>query len=145
VSTVSTFFQSYGAAFERLDPAAIADHFAFPAHVTGDAGTITLTVIKTRPEWLPEIERICAMYRAIGVASTRVLDLKATEVTPRLFHAAVHWSLHDGAGRSLYDFQAIYTLGHIDGGLRITAIAHNELPRYRECLSRLQAQRPPAG
>jgi hypothetical protein len=35
----------------------------------------------------------------------------------------------------LYTFEAAYTLAQIDGALRITALAHNELPRLQECLA----------
>jgi hypothetical protein len=37
VSAVRSFLESYRDAFERLDAAAIADHYAYPSHITGDA------------------------------------------------------------------------------------------------------------
>jgi hypothetical protein len=52
----------------------------------------------------------------------------------------VHWALYDDAGRVLYAFEAAYTLASIDGALRISAIAHNEIPRYRECLSQIASR-----
>jgi hypothetical protein len=39
------------------------------------------------------------------------------------------------------EFDAARTLARIGGALRIAAPAHNEIPRYRECLARLQAER----
>jgi hypothetical protein len=49
--------------------------------------------------------------------------------------------LQTAAGEERYDFEAIYTVAHIGGVFHITAIAHNELPRYQACYARLKAQR----
>jgi hypothetical protein len=53
----------------------------------------------------------------------------------------VRWALHDKAARLLYEFDAMYTLARHTELFRITAIAHNEIPHYRNCLSRLRAER----
>ncbi len=137
---VSAFFESYRTAFERFDAPAVAGHFAFPSHVTSDTGEIVLSSIASSEEWSGKIERLLGMYRAIGVSSARVLDLAETRLSPRLSQVTVHWELHDGAGQLLYDFEAAYTLVEIDGALRIAAIAHNEIPRYRACLERLRSR-----
>ena len=134
------FFASYSAAFERGSAAAIVEHFAFPCHITGDASTVTLTLIASRDEGLRMVEHILAMYQAIEVASVRVLDLVAHDVSPHLVQALVHWALDDEAGTRLYAFEAAYMLAEIDGELRITAIAHNEVPQYHACLERLNAR-----
>jgi hypothetical protein len=137
---VHTFFESYRVAFERQDAPAIAEHFAYPSHLTSDAREIDLMAVAAKPDWIGQVERLLAMYRAIGVGSAHVLELASTELSPRLVQAVVHWALHDVSGGRLYDFQAMYTLAMIDDALRITAIAHNEIPRYRECLARLKSQ-----
>ena len=77
-----------------------------------------------------------AAYRAIGVRSAEVRELRVTELTPRLAQAAVRWGLIDGEGGRLYDFDAAYTLADLGQGMRITAIAHNETPRLRAFLER---------
>jgi len=136
---VNAFLDSYRVAFERLDAAAIADHFAYPSHITSDMGEIVLVPIPAKEDWTGEIEGLLGMYGAIGFRSAGVLNMALTEILPRLVQAVVHWELRDGEGGSLYDFQAIYTLAEIDGALRISAIAHNEIPRYRECLARLRS------
>jgi hypothetical protein len=139
--SVNAFFESYRTAFERLDATAIADHFAYPSHVTSDAREIGLVPVSSKQDWINDIERLLAMYRAIDFGSARVLDLALFELSPRVVQAMVRWALHDTAGGSLYDFQAMYTLVGINETLRIATIAHNEIPRYRECLGRLQSQR----
>lgn len=136
--TVRAFFDAYRLAFETRDGPAVVERFAFPTHVTADSGEIALTLIPDRLSCLETIERLFAMYEAIDVASGQVVDLSVTELSPRLFAAEVHWSLSDGKGRELYGFDAAYTLARFRDGLRITAIAHDELPRYRECVARLE-------
>lgn len=137
--SVNTFFESYRLAFERLDASAIAEHFAYPSHITSDAREIGLISIASQQGWIGEIERLLGMYRAIGFGSARILNLIPTALSPRLAQVRVHWALSDGAGQHLYDFQALYTLAEIDKAFRITAIAHNEIPRYREYLARRQS------
>jgi hypothetical protein len=92
--------------------------------------------VASRDEWVGQIERLLAMYRAIGVHSARALHLSATELSPRLGRAEVHWALSDAAGGLLYDFHATYTLARLGDDWRIAAIAHDEIPRYRACLAR---------
>ncbi len=140
-SRVNTFFESYRAAFERLDAPAIADHYAYPSHITSDTGEIVLVPIAAREEWIGKIERLLDMYRAIGFCSARTLDIKAIQLSPRLVQIVVHWALYDGTARTLYDFEATYTLAKVGDALRIAAVSHNEILQYRECLARLQSQR----
>lgn len=135
---VNAFFESYRTTFERFDASAIADLFAYPSYVASDTGEITLTPIAGKQEWVGKLDRLLGLYRAIDASSARILDLAATELSPRLVQAIVHWELHDNVGRVLYDFKAVYTLVQIDNSLRIAAIAHNEMTRYRECVARLR-------
>lgn len=139
-TTATTFFESYSAAFERADVASIVDHFAFPCHITSEATEVTLTPIASPDGGLRMVEQLLGMYRVVGVSSARVLDLAASEVSPRLVQALVHWALYDDAGELLYAFEAAYILARIDGSLRVSAIAHNEIPRYRECLARITSR-----
>jgi hypothetical protein len=141
VTDVTDFFESYRLAFERLDASAIADHFAYPTHITSDTGKIVLSPVVAKPDWTRQIEQLLSMYRAIGFASARILNLALTELSPRLVQAVVDWALQDNTGNLLYTFQAAYTLAQIDDAVRISGIAHNEIPKYRECLARLEAQR----
>src|SRR5512145_2834596 len=136
---VDAFFDSYLQAFERFDVAAIAGHFAFPGHVTADSGDVSITAVADERTWLGQLERLLAMYRGIDVASAKIMNLDATALSPRLFQAVVKWRLHDRSGATLYEFDAAYTLVLSGDVLKIAAIAHNEMPRYRECVARLRA------
>ena len=138
--TVAALFESYRSAFERQDALAIAEHYAFPMLSTIDTGKIAVTPVASKAELSSQLERLLAMYRAIGVGSARILKLSSLEFSPRLAQVSVEWELCGGSGELLYGFQAAYTVGLIDGALRITGVAHNEIPRYRECLARLQSE-----
>ena len=61
------------------------------------------------------------------------------ELTSLLAQVTFHWDLVDGRGRSIYDFDASYTVAERGDGIRITAIAHNEMPRLQAAVER---QRP---
>lgn len=139
VPDVAAFFDSYRAAFERFDAVAIAALFAYPGHVAADAGAIALTPVTAEDEWIAQIAQLVAAYARAGVASARVEKLAATELSPRLYQAVLQWALHDADGKTLYRFDACYTLVRIDHALRIAALAHNELPRLQACLARQQA------
>lgn len=136
---VDALFQSYRTAFERSDTPAITRHFAYPGHITSDIGDIVLTPVAAEDQWTGQVEQLLSAYARIGVASAVVLEMAATEISPRLCQAVLHWALNDAAGDTLYRFEATYTLAEIDGALRITALAHNELPRLRPCLARQQS------
>lgn len=133
---VARFFESYRTAFERFDAAAIADLFGYPTHVTSDGEEVGVLCIATRQEWIRQLDRLLAMYRELGVQSARLVGASVSTLSDRLVQATVRWALDDATGRLLYSFDATYTLGTVGGALRITAIAHNELPRYREALAR---------
>ena len=130
------FFDAYRAAFEALAPAAIADLFAYPCHITSDAEGVELLSVANREQWARVLERLVAAYRAIGVRAAEVLDLHAVELTPRLAQVRVRWRLADDAGRPIYDFDAAYTLAEFGDARRITAIAHDERAHLEDALRR---------
>jgi hypothetical protein len=133
-SRVDTFLGVYRAAFEAFDVAAIAELFSYPCQITSDADEVTVTTVPTRETWLPELERLVDAYRAIGVRSAEILELRVVELTPRLAQATVRWRLADGEGEPIYNFGASYTLVDLDGSTRVTAIAHGETAALREAI-----------
>ncbi len=135
--TAAAFFDSYRAAFAHGDVAAILDHFAFPCHITGEAREVTLTPVSSREEGVHMVRHLLEMYQDVGITAPHVLELSTIEVSLGLLVALVHWSLDDVTGSRVYAFEAAYTLASFDGALRITAIAHNEVLRYREYLARI--------
>jgi hypothetical protein len=136
----SEFFESYRAAFGRFESAAVAEHFAFPLQITGEGREVEVTSIQDRSTWIESLDRLLEMYLAIGVADASIVELEQRELSPRLRTALVRWLLRDGKGETLYEFSAAYTLAQVGSSLRVTAIAHNEVPRYRECLQRLRSR-----
>jgi hypothetical protein len=98
-----------------------------------------VTAVPTREAWRPQLERLVAAYRAIGVHRTEVFELQTAELTSKLVQVVARWALIDGGGASIYEFDAAYTLADLGEGLRITAIAHNETPHLRAALDARQS------
>jgi ketosteroid isomerase-like protein len=138
---IHALIESYRTAFERLDAAAIADHFVYPCHITGDAEEIALIPMATRQDCIAAVQKVLAMHRQLGAPSGRIHDLSITELSPRLAQASLRMEALDSAARTLYDFESTYTLAKIQGAWRIAAIAHNQIPRLLACL----AQHPASG
>jgi ketosteroid isomerase-like protein len=131
---IQAFFDSYRAAFERRDAKAIADHFRFPLHVTGDAGEVSAVAIPAVEAWVPQLERLLAGYAQLGVHTARMLETRTTRFSPRLAQAAVQWALETSAGKPIYQFDATYTLAKTGETYKITTIVHNEQLRAKEML-----------
>jgi hypothetical protein len=139
---VRAFFTSYCTAFIRQDAAAIAKLFAYPVHVASDEGRDVTVRIATADEWRTIIDRLLEMYRAIDVGSVEAIGLATDALSPLLVQARLRWALYDKAKQPLYEFDAMYTLARHTETFRITAIAHNEIPQYRNCLARIRSGDP---
>jgi hypothetical protein len=139
-STVQRFLDAYRLVFEAFDVPAIVDTFAFPCQIASEAGEATVTVVPSPEAWIPQIERLVGTYQAIGVRTAELVELRSIELGPRLAVAGVRWRLVAGDGTQLYEFDAAYTLVDRGAGLRIVAIAHNELPKLSGLLERLRAR-----
>jgi hypothetical protein len=81
-SATDEFFQTYRRAFGG-DAERLADMFAYPCQLTSDAGEITVTSIPTREAWLPQLERLLAAYRAIGVHARRLTRSPTKDLAER--------------------------------------------------------------
>jgi hypothetical protein len=132
---VRAFFTTYCTAFIRQDAPAIVKHFAELVHVTSDDGRDVSVIVATAEEWRVTIDRLLDMYRAIDVGSVEAIALATDALSSRLVQARVRWALYDKGARPLYEFDAMYTLARHTEKFRITAIAHNEIPQYRNCLA----------
>jgi hypothetical protein len=129
---VDGFFRSYAAAFGQGDASAIADHHAYPWHMSSDEGTVSLVAMSSKVEWIEKVESWLDKVRQSGFRSARIADLEVVDLSPLLVQARARWELYDGAGGLLYDFDATYTLGRFGRELRIVqAIFPNERLRYR--------------
>lgn len=138
-AAVEAFIDRYRATFESFDVEAIAACFAFPCQVTSDGDAVTVIAVPAVEAWRPGIERVVGAYRLLGVRSATMAELRVVDVTPHVAHAVVRWALTDGAGATVYEFDASYTLADLGDGLRITGIVHNETPRLLAAVARRQA------
>jgi hypothetical protein len=136
---VRAFFTSYCTAFIRQDAPAIARHFADLVHITSDDGRDVSVRVATTNEWRTTIDRLLEMYRAIDVGKVEATGLGTDALSSRLVQARLRWALYDKTVQPLYEFDAMYTLARHTETFRITAIAHNEIPQYRNCLARIRS------
>lgn len=129
---VRAFLEEYASAFQRLDKDAVADRYAYPAHVvTYDVG-VRLVAVVSREMWTAVVERILEMYRAMGVLRAAMRDLRVTNVSAQVAQARLRWALLGDGDRPLYEFDATYTLALVEGGLKIVqVIAEDEQPKFR--------------
>jgi ketosteroid isomerase-like protein len=94
------FLEAYAAAFQRQDKDAVADRYAYPAHVVTHDGGIALVPAPSREAWLAVIERILQMYRAMGVRRAAMLDQAALPVRGDLYACAIQRRTQDRSGIS---------------------------------------------
>ena len=139
---IQAFFDSYRAAFEKRDAKAIADHFRFPLHVAGDSGEVTVVSIPSIGAWIPQLERLLGSYAQLDVKTAKMREGRTTRFSPRLAQTAIGWALESSGGKTIYEFDATYTLVATGDALKITAIAHNEQLRAREAMARRGSSTP---
>ena len=133
---VRAFFTSYVAAYIRQDAPAIVKNFAEVVHVSGDTGSKVEVHVAKREEMLKTVSHLLEMYRAIDFGSAEILALGTDEMSSRLVQARLRWLLRDKAGKEMYEFDTMYTLARHTEIFRIIALAHNEIPHYRDYVAR---------
>lgn len=134
-SAAKAFIDRYRRTFETFDVDAITGCYAFPVLVVSQADDVTTTSVPAADGWRPQVERIVAAYRLLGVSGATVASLEIAAVAPGIAHATVTWSLHRASGEPVYDFTASYTLADLTEGTRIVAIAHDEAPKLRAAVA----------
>jgi hypothetical protein len=72
---VQALIESYPAAFERLDAAATADHFAYQSYIASDAEEVALNPIFNRRERVAAVTKVIVLHRELGAPSGRIHDL----------------------------------------------------------------------
>jgi hypothetical protein len=75
-SRVQALLESYRVAFERLDAAAIAEHFAYPGHIASDGPEVTLISIASEQDCIKAMDKVITMHRQLGAIGyhTRFID-----------------------------------------------------------------------
>jgi len=129
-----SFLEAYASEFQRQDKDAVADRYAYPAHVVthdGHDGGVALVPASSREAWLAVIERILKMYRAMGVRRAAMVDFSVVSVSSQIAQAHLTWDLHGEGDKPLYQFEATYTLALLNDGLKIVqVISENEQPKF---------------
>jgi|SRR6266850_3900021 len=128
---VRAFLVAYASDFQRSDKDAVADRYAYPAHVVTYDGGVRLVAVASREVWIGVVERILQMYSAMGVRHAAMTDLRVVTISPLVAQARGVWALRGDGDRPLYEFEATYTLALLDGALKIVqVISENEQPKF---------------
>jgi len=129
---VKSFLEAYASAFQRLDKDAVAERYAYPAHVVTHNGGVRSLAVPTREAWTAVIERILQMYGAMGVRRAEMRDLRVVNISPLVAQARLVWALRGDGDTPLYEFDASYTIALFDGELKIVhVISENEQPKFQ--------------
>lgn len=121
------FFQSYVAAYNALDAAAVARHIAAPSLLVEQA----TTVWSTDADVLVAMERLVAFYRSKGFKSAsfaldRLVSLGADDAV-----ADVIWTI-ERKGSAPWQFRTCYNVHRSGGKWRIVVCTAYEEPAVRE-------------
>jgi hypothetical protein len=141
---IDAFFQSYLGAFERADIPALSEHLAYPCHVAGDSGEVTLTAIASVSDYIDAVAPLFRAYDALGVARGRIRRSSTFALSEDLVQVTVYWDVLDGSDGMIYDHEAVYTLVRREAAWKISAIAYNELSRVRACLAARRTETQPS-
>ena len=129
MTDVRAFFDDYRQVFAAFDGDALLTRFAFPMHVVSATDDGASVFSATAEDWPAVLAGLFDAYRSLGVVEARPIQMDVTELTGNVATAHVHWELCREDGSVVYAFTGIYTLVVADGTRRITAIAHDELPK----------------
>ncbi len=94
--------------------------------------------VSGKDDWPQVITGLLGAYERLGVVEVVPLELEVDEPMVAIAVVRVHWALQREDGDAVYDFTAVYTLARLDNGLRIVAIAHDELPKLQAALRALR-------
>jgi len=135
IERVKAFLEAYASAFQRLDKDAVADRYAYPAHVVTYNGGVRLLAVPTREAWTAVIERILQMYGALGVRHAAMKELRVVNISPQIAQARLVWVLRGEGDKPLYEFEATYTLALFEGELKVVqVISENEQPKLQDVM-----------
>lgn len=121
----------YRSAFLRADLDGLVNCFRFPLQVASVAEDEVTVSVAGNKDWSVVLKGLLAFYRRQQVAEAAMLAVDTFAPMAGLAVIGVHWDLRRADGGSVYDFTAVYTIGRLEGTLKIIAIAHDELVRSR--------------
>lgn len=136
MSEAQDLVERYRGAFTRGDVGALVDCFAFPLQVVSATDGRAAVSVASREEWPRVLERILRAYGRLGVTACVPLAVETIEELDAVVVVRVRWALRREGGEPVYDFAALYTLGRVEGRLRIVALVHDEVPRMLAALER---------
>jgi hypothetical protein len=131
VTLAEHLIEEYRSAFLRADLDGLVNCFGFPLQVTSvTEDEVTISVAGSQ-DWPVVLNGLLGFYRHLQVAEAVMLEVDSFALMDGVTAVRVHWDLQRIDGSSIYNFTAVYTVGRLDGTVKIIAIAHDELVRSR--------------
>ena len=114
---VHEFIADYRAAFNVLDPAAVAAFYDEPSAIVDQDGTV---VFAQRDATLENMELLTNYYRSIGFTSAEPSRIDIEHVSAEMTEVDVGWTMHLGTGHT--EFATRYWIVDRAAGPRISAV-----------------------
>ena len=128
-SEVTQFFDSYRAAFNRLDGGAIADCWHVPSGITHAANTghdAALTWWPDDAAILNNMNTLCDLYRGIGYDHADYAMENFVPMGERHAFALLHWTIKRPDGNVLQAFRTGYNLMRTERGPKVILVTQFE-------------------
>ena len=113
---VTSFFEQYRDAFNRLDGDAIAKLFCVPSGIVSDRG---LTAWQSRESIAENMVALCALYRANGYKQAHFEPNHFMSQGTDFAVADVAWTIEREAGAEPWHFHTTYNLRRTAEGWRV--------------------------
>ena len=109
-------FKDYEHAFDKLDIAAIAEHYADTFISAGPKGTIA----RDKKDFLSWAKQASDLYKSIGQKSAKILSKKIIPISNEYAMATVHWGVtFEKTGDEVIEFDVSYIVQQIGNDLNI--------------------------
>ncbi len=123
---IALFFDSYRAAFDALDAAAIAGHYSVPSVLQDANGAV---VWNTPAEVLANMEELVERYRSDGYDHATAESHHVIAIGRDAAFVDVSWTIHRAEGAAPRQFHTAYNLRRVEDGWRITVCTAYEETR----------------
>ena len=109
-------FEEYEQAFNKLDIAAIGQHYADTFISAGPKGSIA----RDKKDFLDWAKQASDMYKSIGQKSAKILNKKIIPISDEYAMVTVHWGVtFEKTGDEVTEFDVSYIVQQIGNELKI--------------------------
>jgi hypothetical protein len=126
---IRAFFESYRAAFDRLDGDAVAAHFAVPSGIVSEGRYVHWASLRSVSE---NMRALCKRYAANGYASAHFESSALIDQGEDCAVADIAWTIERTENREPWRFNTTYNLLRTREGWRVLLCTAYQEKRLRE-------------